>query len=296
MLLYFDLDFGQLVTSPGTREPLRALEFKRGDTCTVTVQFLRGSIPQELATGATGSFGLKPVGDYDGNFAAAATAWTKAGTGTATLYHFALNLATTELNDLLGVGAGADVASVLLNAELEFIADSVRTSSQTLAATVHNDVVRGDEAGPTDVTPGTPAVAYATVTGTLTSDGTTAATFPDMDFAGPLAGFPNFFAGSVTHQCSNSGTYWELAGPAASWTSTSAASRPDLIPTGAWHATTNPDAWKPTSPATGTPVVAITNPTPGGAGSQKVDAAHLYVVASVTAGIPLWRKLAHSAL
>jgi hypothetical protein len=36
--------------------------------------------------------------------------------------------------------------------------------------------------------------------------------------------------------------------------------------------------------------------TPGAAGDMRVDATHLYVVASMSAGLPVWRKIDHSAL
>ena len=161
MILYFDLDSAQLITGPGTRDAVNNLNFKRGDTCNVVVQFVSGLVAQELSSGATGKLGIKAAGNYSGDYLAADTSWTKTGTGTATLYTFALNLATAEINAALT----GDTASIPAILELEFVDTGVRTSSQTIACVINNDVIKGSETGPTDVTTGTPVNgAYATVT------------------------------------------------------------------------------------------------------------------------------------
>jgi hypothetical protein len=145
MLLYFDLDKGRLVTSPGSGDSLAQLDFKRGDTLPVILRFIRGLTVTELAAGATGSIGLKTVGNFDGSFLAADIGWTKTGTSTATIYTFVLDLNTVALNTALGVGAAADVASLPVNFELEFVESGNTTSSQTVLGTVYNDVIRGAE-------------------------------------------------------------------------------------------------------------------------------------------------------
>ena len=144
MQLFFDLDAGIFVTAPGTRETLTAIAFKRGDTCSIAVQFLSGVDVQELASGAAGRIGMKANGDYDGDYIAADTAWTKTGTGTTTLYTFDLNLATTEIDTLL-TGHTASITALF---EMEFLVGSVRTSSNTVSATILNDVNKGDETAP----------------------------------------------------------------------------------------------------------------------------------------------------
>lgn len=156
MDLYFDLNKGQFVSSNGNGDLVSALRLKRGDTVEIVVRFCRGIVITELASGAAGKLGVKEVGDYDGDFVAAAPSWTKAGTGTSTTYTFQLNLDTEELDALLGVGAAEDVASVTLNFEMEFQVGDVITSSNTVTLTVDNDVIRGSESGPTDISGGTP--------------------------------------------------------------------------------------------------------------------------------------------
>lgn len=303
MNLYFDLDAGYFVTSPGSRERLATMELKRGDTCSLAVRFLTGGTVTGLATGATGKFGMKEQGDFDGDFVASAGTWTKTGTGSSTVYTFEVNLATTELNTLLGVGVAADVASVLLNAEMEFIADGVRTSSNTIACTVYNDVIRGTESGPAEIADGTPINPTATVTGTLTSDGSTPVEFVDMIYVGEESGKMAFTdTGDLpgiggNYKVYNDSTQWSLeaVSEAAYWNSSATVERPDEIPTGAWHATNNPDAWKPQGTATGTPVVTIAQ-TAGVVGSMKTDGDFLYVAHAVVDAGTLWKKTALSAL
>ena len=106
----------------------------------------------------------------------------------------------------------------------------------------------------------TPAVA-AIVTGTLTSDGSTPYVFQAMPLTGTAQGRAIYSGQVETEQI-----YWDEV--ASKWwifndttgtgfTSTADVASPDMVPTGAWHTTTNPTAWKPISPATGTPVVTL---------------------------------------
>ena len=158
MNLYFDLDTGVFCSSPGSRDTVSALSFKRGDTVSLAVRFISGIVVQELGVGATGKLGLKEQGEYDADFVASDAAWTKTGTGTSTVYTFNLNLATSELNALLNDDGteGNDVASVDLMMEMEWTDGGVTTSSNTITATVHNDVVKGSESGPAEISEGTP--------------------------------------------------------------------------------------------------------------------------------------------
>jgi hypothetical protein len=147
--LYFDVSTRNFVTSPGYRDVVSALTFKRGDNLALAVKFCSGTTILELASGATGKMGMKEVGDFDGDLVGGALSWTKTGTGTSTVYTFDLNLNTAELNTLLGVGEAADVASVNLNMEMEYIVSGQVTSSNTILATVQNDVNRDEDETPT---------------------------------------------------------------------------------------------------------------------------------------------------
>ena len=102
-----------------------------------------------------------------------------------------------------------------------------------------------------------PVNSTMSVSGTLT-DGTSPVTFLPMSYADYVDGKPYYGLTSAEILWNSSTSRFELtseAGVGAFWTSTADVATPALVPTGAWHATTNPHAWKPVSPATGTPVV-----------------------------------------
>lgn len=286
MNLYFDLDAGYFVTSPGSRERLTTMELKRGDTCSLAVRFLTGGTVTGLATGATGKFGMKEQGDFDGDFVASAGTWTKTGTGLATVYTFSVNLSTTELNELLGVGAAADVASVTLNAEMEFIADGVRTSSNTIRCTVYNDVIRGTESGPAEVSDGTPVNYAVTVEGELTSESSTPVTVPKIPFIGfDAQGNPMFRTDDESFDFMplyNLSTLvgWQLSGTG------------DV---GAWSLTTSEEdpnglVLLPDGSNTGSAVIVVPQATPGVVGSMKVAAGYLYAVTHLIDEVPIWQR------
>ena len=299
MTLYFDLDAGIFVSGPGTRDRIDSLSFKRGDTCRIDLRFVSGITVQELAVGATGQIGLKESGQYDADFVAAATSWTKTGTGTSTVYSFDLNLATTELNALLGDDGteGNDEESVALMFELEFVEDGVTTSSPTLTATVYNDVIKGDETGPTDITEGTPVNSSLAITGTLT-DGSSPVVFPTLIHGGLYEG-KNYWSDDGTigaadgYQCYYTDGQWTLeknvsSASTARWTSADAVAHPRLVSTWTPETAGGPDA-------TGTPVITETV-TSGRVGTMKVATGYLYIVCSATDGVPVWKKIALTTL
>lgn len=293
MQFFIDLDTLKLVTSASDSREVYQVDGKRGDASPFVVTFLRNGVAEDLDVSAVLTFGAKPEGSYDADAVVLDGSFALVGDS----YEASPSFNTTELNDLFLIDGNDanDPAYVDLMAEFTWkVGSGEPTSSKTFRFRVHNDVVRGDESGPTGITGGTPTVAYASVTGTLTSDGSTPVTFADLDYAGPLFSRPSF--GSGGDGVASDGSIWSLATGSTSWTSTADVERPDLVPTGSWHATNNPHAWKSTAPATGTPVVSITIPADGRTGAQRVDATHLYVVSAVTAGIPTWRKISHSAL
>lgn len=105
----------------------------------------------------------------------------------------------------------------------------------------------------------------ATVTTTeCTSDGST-----PIDSDGTLVRINNA-QGRAVYEMANGedtaeivfwdGSRWVLQignSETGQWSSTADVATPDLVPPGAWHATNNPNGWKPVAPATGTPVIAI---------------------------------------
>ena len=143
MRLFLDLDTRSFIESAQFQRAVSSLVLKRRDHLPVDVQFLRGGVVVGLADGATGKLGLKADKDFNGSFAASDLEWTRSGTGDETTYRFDLNLNTVQINALF---AGVPTpASVTLMLEVEWAEGDLRTSSNTLAVTLENDIVRGDE-------------------------------------------------------------------------------------------------------------------------------------------------------
>ena len=144
MRIYLDLDSRRLLTTP-TR-PLSLLEFKRRDNDSIELQFLRDAVVQQLPAGTTARVGIKPDGDYDAPFLAVTTL-TQSGTGTATVYSGELNLNTTAL----ATAFAAEPVFISAMLEVEWVTADVVSSSKTLASTIQNDVIRGDEGDPAEL-------------------------------------------------------------------------------------------------------------------------------------------------
>lgn len=143
MRLFLDLDTRSFIESVQFQRAVASLALKRRDRMPVDVQFLRAGVAVELSDGATGKLGLKADKDFNGPFAASDLDWTKSGTGDTTSYRFDLNLNTVQISALFaGVPTPPSVALML---EIEWTEGDLRTSSRTLAVTLENDIVRGDE-------------------------------------------------------------------------------------------------------------------------------------------------------
>ena len=142
MRLFVDLDTRSFIESVQFARVISSLTLKRRDRLPVDVQFLRGGTVVELAPGATGQLGLKADQDFNSSFAASDLEWVKSGTGDATTYRFDLNLNTVQINSLFEEPTPPSIALML---EIEWAEGDLRTSSNTLAVSLENDIVRGDE-------------------------------------------------------------------------------------------------------------------------------------------------------
>jgi hypothetical protein len=159
MDIYINTSTGLLVQSATNRQNVSSLRFKRGDSSNIRVFFLDGvsTTPVELPSGTTGKFGLKETGKYDDGFVVSDLSWVLEDSDPDNIHYvFSPNFNTTQLNDLLGVGAGEDVASVTLMGEIEWVTAGAISSSVTFKAVVDNDVIRGTEGVPTDADPAYP--------------------------------------------------------------------------------------------------------------------------------------------
>jgi hypothetical protein len=156
MDIYINLANGQLVQSASNRQVVTSLRFKRGDSSKIRVFFVSGTSTTlvSLPNGTTGKFGLKESGNYDGGFVVSDTDWAYDNSDPdAPHYIFEPNFNTTQLNNLLGIGAAPDKESITLMGEIEWVAAGAISSSVTFRAVVDNDVIRGDEGVPTDADP-----------------------------------------------------------------------------------------------------------------------------------------------
>ena len=157
MRVFYDLDSETLSSTLGLSNPITELLFKRGLEATLEVQFTRGAAVQELDPAATGIFGMKVIGKYDGNYVVAALAWVKTGTGVDTVYTFTFSFINTDLDALFHVDADVtnDVVTVSLMGEVQWILGGARHKSQTITVKIVNDVNRGGES-----VPNMPPIAY----------------------------------------------------------------------------------------------------------------------------------------
>jgi hypothetical protein len=160
MRIAIDLDSGDVRSWAG--QAVTGLRIKRGDRLPVEVRFTRNGATIERPSGATGKLGIKSAAAIAGDFIAFASAWTKTGSGSQTVYTFDLNTNTTELHALFS----AEPASVALVMEIESSAPGELRSSATVAVTVENDVIRGDEGVPTAALPDSKATQEQAEAGT----------------------------------------------------------------------------------------------------------------------------------
>lgn len=144
MRVYINLDTNEFVVSPVLTQRVSTLFFVRRDTVPVEVQFVRGGAVVELGAGATGAIGLKKT--FTGNFLASDTAWTKSGSGAATIYTFDLNLNTAEMDAEFSPDATTE--SISCKIEISWSVGAATSSTLPTSAVVYNDVIRGSEPAP----------------------------------------------------------------------------------------------------------------------------------------------------
>ena len=141
MRVYINLDSSEFVASTVLTQRVNTLYFTRRDTVPVEVQVVRGGSVVELGAGATGQIGIKKT--FTGNFLANDTAWTKTGTGAATVYTFDLNLNTANMDAEFSPDATTE--SVTAKIEVTWSVSGTTTTTLPTSAVVYNDVIRGGE-------------------------------------------------------------------------------------------------------------------------------------------------------
>lgn len=161
--LHIDLETLQLIESPGFRNPVTSLRFKRGDAAQIEVMFLAGGTtpvtigdPQQLAI----QFGIKPRQRYDIGYLVHSSNWIMPDPEETPIYRCSPSFNTEELNSALGVGSstGNELSEIVLMGEITWhVGTAEPTSTRTFTVIVENDVNRGTEGVPTSAEPAYPA-------------------------------------------------------------------------------------------------------------------------------------------
>jgi len=147
MRIYLDLDSRLILSTPN--RPIRTLEFKRRDNDSLELQFVRGGIVVPVSSGTTVQYGLKPVDQYGAGFFSVGS-FVKTGSGEAALFTASVNLNTVPIAQAFDL----EPKSIAAMLEIEARDGDTVNSSITLPVTLHNDVIRGDEATPAAIPDG----------------------------------------------------------------------------------------------------------------------------------------------
>ena len=162
--LHVDLETLQLIESPGFRNPVTSLRFKRGDAAQIEVMFLAsGTTPVAIGDPVSLEiqFGIKPRNRYDISYLVHSANWIMPEPEAETpVYRCSPSFNTLELNSALGLDSatGNELSEITLMGELTWrdgIAEP--TSTRTFLIVVENDVNRGTEGVPTSAEPPYPA-------------------------------------------------------------------------------------------------------------------------------------------
>jgi hypothetical protein len=159
MRLYIDLRTNQLMRAPGITGSVSAsqIQFKRGRSVPLEVQFLRdGTDPVRIAAN-TLEFAVKPVGEFDSAPLVVVSDWTIPLEGDENPVYVAYpSFTTAAINALFSIDADPanDVASIELQGEVNWRQDSGPiASTDNFRLIVLNDILRPDDIAPTPLDP-----------------------------------------------------------------------------------------------------------------------------------------------
>lgn len=319
MRFVIDLDSLELIESTTDRRRVATVEGKRGDDAPFEVIFVRSGVAEELAASSVLTFGAKEETKYDANAVVLDDTFALSGSGTTAKYLANPSFNTSGLNALFAIDAddSNDPTYVDLMAEFTWqVGAGAPTSTKTFRYRVQNDVIRGDEVGPVEITGGTP-VNFTAATGVLTltanptngetvTIGGTVYTFVpgsptanQVTIGGLATGSIDNLILAINMVGGNPGTTHGAAGIANAYVTASAGAGDTLNLTAITPGTTANSVATTETLANGSWAAATLTGgtgTPGRLGSMAVDASFLYIVASVASGIPTWKKIALSAL
>ena len=302
MKIFVNVESRQLQTAVGDSRQVSTLAFKRGDGASVEIIFVRDGVQVELTSGSIVTFGAKLSGKYDANALVLENGFAISGSGSTASYIGAPSFNTVDLDAALEKDGDDtnDVPYLDLMGEISWTDGPTGepTSTETFTVRVNNDVLRGDEVGPVDITGGTP-VNQVEATGTITFSGSGMTSY-------------TVTIGTETFT-TTTGITWTATGAAAALvaeinaesTVVSASNVSGVVTITGVLQGSSANAFGITASVTGGTGSVSTSganmtggvtATAGRLGSMEVDSSYLYVVASVTDGVPLWKKIALSAL
>lgn len=151
MRIDIDLDDDRIVSSPGVRDAVRLVQFKRDTSAELQVRFYRGGVQTELPAGASGKFGVKPAGQYDAEALVFAESWIQSGTGNNAVYNFSPAFDGAALAALLGSGdndATNDEDYIVGMLEIKWTAEGKKHRTQTVETWILNDVLKDTDGTP----------------------------------------------------------------------------------------------------------------------------------------------------
>ena len=147
MRLYIDKRNNKLVDSDLAKYPISEVSFKRGDSSRIEIIFLDGNTALSATNDKDLKFGIKPTGVYDGEFMVYESNYTCLSTA----YIMKPSFNTTALSALLHCDSLStnDVASVNGMLEITWSENGGTEwfSTNTVTATIYNDVIKGGESG-----------------------------------------------------------------------------------------------------------------------------------------------------
>ena len=154
MKLYLDLDTRAFYPAPSPVASIKRIQFKRRDTEFIQIIFAQKSKPIELPTGYVGTLGIKKFNQFNSNYIAVAPNWQVVSVDGVTAYGFYLNFFTSEIETAFSTIALGGALQAMLEVQWKNIAlpNPVINSSVTLAVSINNDVIRGDEGVPSPAT------------------------------------------------------------------------------------------------------------------------------------------------
>jgi len=119
-MIYIDADTGKAYSSLTLLTPIPLTVVGLGDTYSLECQFFRDGVIVELDSSAVGELGLSRVvdGDLTTTSLAFVTSWTKTGSGTSTVYTFALDFSGGTLSSIFE--ASGDVEMVFGRSDVKW--------------------------------------------------------------------------------------------------------------------------------------------------------------------------------